>query len=391
MQPDVEQSVFVRGKAAVCALGDQLDALVAGMRDATINVTRIAFEITDPEAGRPYYLMPAAYRDRWPDVESRFYGVLLETIEKAVADSGLPAGDLAGAGIFLGSTSMNIPVFEDGYTDEKAGVRDYFTQTCAGFGVIAAAVAERFGIHGPCCTFTTACTSSANGLLYAAAMIEQGQLEHALVIGYDMFNLVGFYGFESLKLLSPTVYRPFDRHRDGIIMGEACGAVILSAQPKFKGDFRILGGANACDTANVALHDTGGEVIAGVMQAAMDAGKVSPDRVAAIKAHATGSYHNDLTEANAIRKVFGDRHVPVTGLKPFVGHTVGAGGVVELILFTESVRAGFLPPTVGFEEPDEDLSVTPLTAPVPASTGNFMLNYFGFGGNCTTLVITNED
>jgi len=391
MQPDVEQSVFVRGKSAVCALGDQLDAIVAGMRDATINVTRIAFEITDPEAGRPYYLMPGGYRDRWPDVESRFHGVLLETVEKAVADSGLSAVDLAGAGIFLGSTSMNIPVFEAGYADEKTGARDYFTQTASGFGVIAAAVAERFGIHGPCYTFTTACTSSANGLLYAASMIEQGQLEHALVIGYDMFNLVGFYGFESLRLLSPTVYRPFDKRRDGIIMGEACGAVILTARRGSKGDFRILGGANACDTANVALHDTGGEVIAGVMKAAMYAGKVQPDQVTAIKAHATGSYHNDLTEANAIRMVFGDRHAPVTGIKPFVGHTVGAGGVLELILFTECIRAGFLPPTVGFQEPDKELSITPLMTPAPAGAGIFMLNYFGFGGNCTTLMITNED
>lgn len=407
MKSDNEHPVFVRGKAAVCALGDQLDAIVAGMRNATINMTHIAFELIDAEVSRPYYLMPADFRDRWPDAESRFSGVMLETVEAAVADSGLSAGDLEEAGIFFGSTSMNIPIFEatyqdsgqdgrqdggqDGRQDGRADVRESFNQTCTGYGVIAAQVAERFGIHGPCHTFTTACTSSANGLLYAAAMIAQGQLEHALVIGYDMFNLVGYYGFESLKLLSPTGYRPFDRERDGIIMGEGCGAVLLTNRPGSANDIRILGGANVCDTSNVALHNTNGEAIAGVMKAAMADARIETEQVAAVKAHATGSFHNDLTEANAIRMVFGQQSLPVTGLKPFIGHTVGAGGVLELILFSEAVRAGFLPPTPGFREADPELGLSPLAAPEPIGAGTFMLNYFGFGGNCTTLIISNED
>jgi 3-oxoacyl-[acyl-carrier-protein] synthase I len=386
-----KRPVFVRGKAVASALGEDLDTAVDTMRAGRINMTRIALSITDPNEGRPYYMMPGRLRRRWQNVESRFYGVLLETVAKAIADAGLSKEETENMSIFFGSTSMNIPVFEAGYADSKARFRDYFTQAASGFGVIADKVAGRFGIQGPCYTFTTACTSSANGLLYAAAMIEQSDQPRALVIGYDMFNLLGFYGFESLKLLSGSEYRPFDKRRDGIIMGEACGAVILDTQPGTKADFRILGGANACDTNNVALHDTEGDVVAGVMAEALDTCRVDRAGVTAIKAHATGSYHNDLTESNAICNVFGRRYPPTTGLKPFIGHTVGACGVVELILFTESIRAGFLPATAGFEMEDEALAIVPLSAPGSAGKGLFMLNYFGFGGNCTTLMVTNEN
>jgi 3-oxoacyl-[acyl-carrier-protein] synthase-1 len=391
MHTSDNRPVFIRGKAVACALGEELDTVVDAMHAGRINMTSMALSITDPDECRPYYMMPGPLRERWQNVESRFYGVLLETVAKAVADAGLSEEEMEEMSIFLGSTSMNIPIFEAGYAESEARFRDYFTQAASGFGVIADKVADRFGIRGPCYTFTTACTSSANGLLYAAAMIEQADQQRALVIGYDMFNLLGFYGFESLKLLSGSVYRPFDKRRDGIVMGEACGAVILDTQPRTPTDFRILGGANACDTNNVALHDTEGHVVAGVMAEALDTCRVDRADVTAIKAHATGSYHNDLTEANAIYDVFGRRYPPTTGLKPFIGHTVGACGVVELILFTESIRAGFLPATVGFEVADEALAIAPLSAPGVAEKGTFMLNYFGFGGNCTTLMVTNED
>ena len=379
--------VKIRGKALTCALGDDVPSIIEAVSRKTVNTTPIPFTLTEPDESRPYYLMPGTQIDAQDDPHGRFYGPLYKIVDKAIADAGLTNADLKDAGIFLGSTSMDIPIYETLY--EESEVRDYFTQTASGFGTIAGNVARHFGICGPCHTFTTACTSSANGLLYATELIKQGDLDRAIVIGYDRFNKLGFYGFESLKLLSSTPYRPFDKNRGGIIMGEACGVVILDTTSQKDDDFRIIGGANACDTHNVALHNTDGNVVAKVMTDALTACGISITDVRAVKAHATGSFHNDLTESCAITTVFDSPPPPVAGLKPYVGHTVGASGAVELIMFTEAVRQGFIPATAGFETPDEELAISPTTENIPADKGIYMLNYFGFGGNCTTLIVAN--
>ena len=152
-------------------------------------------------------------------------------------------------------------------------------------------------------------------------MIREGLIERALVIGYDLFSHLGFCGFEALKLIAPPPYRPFDKNRQGIIMGEGCGAVILDKNRSTPEDFCCLGGANACDTHSVTTHDPQGHTIAAVMHAALLRAGIEAGDIDAVKAHATGSYHNDLTECNGLKKVFGSRMPPVTGLKPFVGHT----------------------------------------------------------------------
>lgn len=389
MDQPLTGSVFIRGKAVDCALGNTVDAATSAMLSGQVQTVSIPFSITDPNERRPYYLMSHTDIEADHDAEARFYQPLYDTVARAVEDAGLSPADLKDTGIFFGSTSMDISIYEARY--HRSEPKDYFTQSASGFGTIADNVARHFGMAGPCHTFTTACTSSANGLLYAASLIRLGEMERALVIGYDRFNKLGFYGFESLKLLSATTYRPFDKNRDGIIMGEACGVVVLDSCSPNTGDFRILGGANACDTHNVALHNTDGDAVGRVMAEALAATDLSPKDIAAVKAHATGSYHNDLTEACAIRGVFGDSPPPVTGLKPYVGHTVGASGVTEMVLFTEAIRRGFIPATPGFQTMDEELALTPLTGKRPAVRGHYMLNYFGFGGNCTTLVVANTE
>jgi 3-oxoacyl-[acyl-carrier-protein] synthase-1 len=281
-------------------------------------------------------------------------------------------------------------VFEGRHCQASDALSDTFRQSAGGYGKIADAVLERFGISGNAYTFITACTSSANALLYAASMIEEGGIERALVVGYDLFNNLGFYGFEGLKAIAASEYRPFDRERDGLILGEACGAAILSSRRRTGEDFACLGGANLCDTTGVTSHDESGTAVAETMVRALARAGIGRDQILAIKAHATGTPNNDRSECAALRAVFGDDAPPVTGLKPYIGHTVGACGVNEMILFTEALKAGFIPATPGFRQPDDELGVTPLTACREAARGVYMLNYFGFGGNCTSVILSNR-
>ncbi|MCE5264566.1 MAG: hypothetical protein LLG97_13660 [Deltaproteobacteria bacterium] len=383
---------FVTGKALTCSLGDSLEGIVGAVRGQRLRVEQLPFTLAGLPYARPYYLICRGEQDRLESrSEAYFYELLFSTVSRAFADAGVSGAEIREMPLFFGSTSMDVPIFEGRYRLGPSSVSESFLQASSGYGKIAGAVTERFGMEGSAYSFITACTSSANALLYAASMIEARCFERALVVGYDLYNHLGFYGFEGLKAIASSGCRPFDRRRDGLILGEACGAVILEAQNR-KGavGFRCLGGANLCDPFSVTSHDEEGTAVAETMKRALARAGIDPEEICAIKAHATGTENNDRTECAAMRRVFGRHLPPVTGLKPYIGHTVGACGVSELILLTEAIGAGFIPATPGFQERDEALDLVPLTENRQTGEGIFMLNYFGFGGNCTTLILSNR-
>jgi 3-oxoacyl-[acyl-carrier-protein] synthase I len=382
---------FVTGKALICSLGDSLEGIVEAVRGQRLRVEQLPFTLSGLPYTRPYYLIGRNEQDRLENrSEAYFCEVLFSTVSRALADAGLNDAEIREMPLFFGSTSMDVPVFEGRHRLRPSSMSEMFLQASNGYGKIAGAVMERFGMEGGAYSFITACTSSANALLYAASMIEERCFERALVVGYDLYNNLGFYGFEGLKAIASSAYRPFDRGRDGLILGEACGAVVLEAQNR-KGDgFICLGGANLCDPYSVTSHDEEGTAVAVTMKRALARAGIDPGEICAVKAHATGTENNDRTECAAMRLVFGSRIPPVTCLKPYIGHTVGACGVSDLILLTESIRAGFIPATPGFREMDEALNLAPLTENRRTGEGIFMLNYFGFGGNCTTLILSNR-
>jgi 3-oxoacyl-(acyl-carrier-protein) synthase len=385
----MKHSAHITGKSLICSLGEDLDDILKQVRQKKAIADFIPLELARMNEARPYYRIHRN-ASHPQSLQARFYEILFDTVSRAIADAGLTPHEVENLAIFFGSTSIDIPIYESCYEASDSAALDLFSRASVGYGTIADETARHFDIQGPCYTFATACTSSANAFLYAAAMIATGSLEKALVIGYDLFNNTGFYGFESLRLTAPSSYKPFDRNRDGIIMGEACGAVVLDRKRKNETDFHCRGGATLCDTFNVTTHAETGDVIAAVIRQALQCAGIGAHEIDAVKAHATGSDMNDRTECNGMRQVFSNRMPPVTGLKPFVGHTVGASGVVEMILLTESVKRGFVPATPGFAVPDGELGVTPLVEPLAVRDGNFMLNYFGFGGNCTSLILSNR-
>jgi 3-oxoacyl-(acyl-carrier-protein) synthase len=376
----------------ICSLGDSMTEIIDAVRHKRVKLERIPFTLARLPYTKPYYLIQRNEGDKLDErSEAYFYEVLFSAVSRALLDAGLNRTEIKDMNVFFGSTSMDVPVFEGNHRKTSSTVAGMFLQSSYGYGKIAGAIVERFEIEGNCYSFATACTSSANALLYAAAMIEEGLIERALVVGYDLFNNLGFYGFEALKSIADSDYRPFDRARDGLILGEACGAVVLEGKRRKAFDFMHFGGANLCDTYSVTSHDEEGSAVAETMNRALRQAGISPGDICAVKAHATGTENNDRTECAAMRVTFGCEMPPVTCVKPFIGHTVGACGVNELILFTESIKTGFVPSTPGFREVDDELNMTPLTENMEVNEGIFMLNYFGFGGNCTTLILSNKD
>ena len=230
--------IYIRGKAVNCALGDDIERVVESIKAGRVQVADIPLALTDSNYSRQYFLLPPIDSDHPQSRETYYYDVLFNTIEKAIANADLKSHEIRELSVFFGSTSNDIPIYEDTYKTS----RQVLSQTSSGYGNIANEIANRFKIKAGCYTFTTACTSSANGIIFAADMIAQGFIKRALVVGYDLFSNLGFYGFESLKLISPSPCKPFDKNREGIVIGEGCGALILDPKKLDAKGFLLSGG-----------------------------------------------------------------------------------------------------------------------------------------------------
>jgi 3-oxoacyl-(acyl-carrier-protein) synthase len=247
---------FITGKAMVCSLGDSLKEIVDAVRQKRIKLEQLPFTLAGLPYTRPYYLIMRGEADKLDNRSNAyFYDILFSTVARSLFDAGVSGAEIREMPIFFGSTSMDVPVFEGSHSRQNPSlpgspalrtesvtstVSGLFLQSSNGYGKIAGAVGERFGMEAGCYSFTTACTSSANAMLYAAAMIKQRHIERAMVVGYDLFNNLGFYGFEGLKSLAVSDYRPFDRSRDGLILGEACGVAVLEGKRRKADDFEYL-------------------------------------------------------------------------------------------------------------------------------------------------------
>ncbi|MBN2705550.1 MAG: beta-ketoacyl synthase, partial [Deltaproteobacteria bacterium] len=298
----------------------------------------------------------------------------------------LKVSDLSRVGVFLGSSAIDYSLAGPLEENVDPAFIDRCERKRVGAGGYLDSLMRRQALTGPALTCNTACTSSANALITAAALLSGGLIDHALVLGLELYSPTTLEGFAMLQLLSPTVMRPFDRDRTGIVLGEAIGAVLLSREEVRPSPWRYLGGVSRCETYSVSGTDPSGAGLARVMRDALQNAGLKAEDISAVKAHATASELNDRAEMRALAQVF-RRLPPVVALKPYIGHTLGACGATELALLMESVAAGFLPATLNFSSPENEFSTPPLQEPLPINQGVFMLNYFGFGGNNTVFIV----
>ncbi len=246
-------------------------------------------------------------------------------------------------------------------------------------------LAQEFALNEFTMTINTACTSSANALLEASNLINSGVVDYAIVVGLEVFSPIMSSGFYSMSLLSDSSPQPFDIKRDGIVLGEAISAILLGRD---KSKWSLLGGYSNCNSATITSVSQSGDECVEVMQKALEYTQVDAKDIRALKAHGTGSDSNDLAEINAISKVF-DSSLVFTAFKPYVGHTIGASGVLEISLLMGAIERGFLPKTLSCSEPILS-EYKPLSEHEKCESGIFMCNYFGFGGNNISLLIKRD-
>ena len=218
-------------------------------------------------------------------------------------------------------------------------------------------ISQELGLSGFTMSINTACTSSANALLEAKNLLEANLFKYVIVVGLEIFSSIMSSGFYSMELLSSTKAKPFKEDRDGFVLGEGVGAMLLG---KKSSSWQIVGGFSNCNSETITGVSISGDECAEVMQKALQNCSLHVEDILALKAHATGSFSNDEAEMNAIKNVFSKIPEIIT-LKEKIGHTIGASGVLEIALLMQ------------LKEDCKD--------------GFFMCNYFGFGGNNTSLIL----
>lgn len=373
----------IRGMALRCALGNGRMACVDALDGGHIASSPVRLDSFDEALAMRYYRIDdgAALFD--PD---RLDAMLPALAQAAVDEAGLSAAQCRSLPLFIGSSCFEIAAEEQRYAAALAHTPDAaVAMQQMGFDGIADRLRRQLGSKGPAFTWNTACSSVANALLAAQRALALGRWPLALVVGVELANLTTLGGFSSLQLIAEQV-QPFDAARRGIVLGEGLSAMVLSAEPATMALPAIAAGATACDTHNLTGSDPAGHAIGALITQTLERAGIEPRDIAAIKAHATGTPSNDAAEAAGLHRAF-DSMPPVCALKPWIGHTLGACGLNELVLLASALERGFVPATPGFENVDPALDLTPHTAPLPSRAGHYLLNQFGFGGNNTTLLL----
>lgn len=365
--------------------------------DAAKQRSRIAGEISDFD---PATFLTAKQIEQ----TDRFTQLALHAANQAMTDAGsLESYEPRRLAVCLGSGMGGFSTFE------FSAARKLQNKSIPPFSVprimtnsAGAWIATQYGFKGMNLTCSTACSSGANAIGMALDLLRSGKADAVVTGGAEACVLpLTMSGFEALFALSTGfnndpahASRPFAKGRDGFVMGEGAGILILereeAAQQRGAKIYAELAGYGcACDATHIVAPDMGGQVAA--MQIALDDAGLTPDKIDYINAHATSTPIGDVVETKAIKQLFGERarDIPISATKSMVGHSIGASAAIGSIAAIMTLQTGTIHPTINLLEadPECDLDYTPNTA-VQKNVRTVLCNAFGFGGNNASLVYT---
>jgi 3-oxoacyl-[acyl-carrier-protein] synthase II len=307
-------------------------------------------------------------------------------------------------GVIVGTGLGGLPTFEKNHSallEKGPGRVSPFFIPMLIANMASGHIAMHFGAKGPNTCVVTACATGAHSIGDAFRAIQYGDAE-VIIAGGTEANIapLTIAGFNAMKALSARndepekASRPFEKNRDGFVVGEGAGIMILEELEhalkrgaKIYGE--LIGYGYTADAYHITAPSPDGDGAARCMRMAMKDAGLKPEQIDTINAHGTSTALNDLTETKAIKTVFGEHahRIPISGTKSMTGHLLGAAGSTEAIFAVLAIRDGIIPPTINYEVPDPecDLDYVPNAAR-RTSVAVAMTNAFGFGGTNATLV-----
>jgi 3-oxoacyl-(acyl-carrier-protein) synthase len=393
--------IFIAGKGIITSIGNNVTETLDSLKNSKTGVGEIT-------------ILPTGYRGKLPAAEVKYTNQQLSDItgldishsrttllsliaaREAIADAAIPDFNKYKVGFIsantVGGMDKTENIFKE-YLEDSTTLK--LTETAYhDSGASTEVVAEQLGIKHHISTISTACSSSANAIMYGARLIKSHQLDIAVCGGTDSFSRFTLNGFNSLMILDSEPCKPYDENRKGLNLGEGAAYVILvsekvAATLSKKPTTKLSGYENANDAFHQTASSPEGKGNYMAMSGALRMSRLKPEHISYINLHGTGTSNNDLSEGVAIEQIFGTQIPPVSSTKPFTGHTLGACAAVEAVFSILCIEQGIILPHLRFKNKMKELNFEPCTQYLEQQeVTHVMSNSFGFGGNCSSLIFS---
>jgi 3-oxoacyl-[acyl-carrier-protein] synthase II len=410
-----DRRVVITGLGAVTPIGNDVETFWSNLKNGVSGIRKIeAFDTTgyDCQIGgevrdfepKPFFKNPKDVRRT-----DRFAQLALAAAKMALEDSGIDLEKLKRRdrfGVIVSSGIGGLRTLQDQQTillTRGPSRNSPFTIPMLISNMASGLISMEYGLRGPNMCIVTACATSNNAIGESWRIIKFGDADIFLAGGSEApIVAIGLAGFSAMKALSTRndepkrASRPFDRDRDGFIISEGAGIVVVEEleHARARGAkiyCEITGYGASADAYHMTAPPPNGEGAVRAMQVALEHAGISPDQVDYINAHATSTDIGDICETRAIKQVFGDQahKVAISSTKSMTGHLLGGAGGIEMAACALAIRDSVIPPTINLENPGEecDLDYTPNVAR-EKKVRVALSNSFGFGGHNATLVAT---
>lgn len=397
----MNEPVFVAGTGIISAIGNNsaacLDALEhgragIGQMQVLHSVHRHRLPVAEVKLSNEELAAIAGL----PSIKSRTALLSKVAATEALANAGINNLSSLRKGFISANSVGGMDKTEDFFSDfitgeHKGRLRNVVNHEC---GSVTELVADALGLKDYVTTISTACSSSANAIFFAARLIRNNILDLAVAGGTDSLTRFTLNGFNTLMIVDEKFCQPFDEHRRGLNLGEGAGYVVLisekiAASLKNKPGIILSGYCNANDAYHQTASSPEGTGSYLAMSGALKKSGLQPSDIDYINLHGTGTQNNDIAEGTAIKRLFEPHYPKMSSTKTFTGHTLGASGGIEAVFSVLALQHGIIYPNLRLETPMKDLPFVPVKeVERNVKLKHVLSNSFGFGGNCSSLIFS---
>ena len=393
--------VFVVGMGVISGIGNNVAECLNSLEKGNAGIDHINYlrtnhrdllpaaevKLSNPELSAISGFVPSA---------SRTAMLSMIAAQEAWDNSGVGNIPQLRTGFVSASTAGGIDKTEDFFTSfladkSKGRLRDVINHEC---GSITTMVAEKLGIKNHVSTISTACSSSANAIMYGARLIKHNILDAVIAGGTDALTRFTLNGFNTLMVLDDQYCKPFDEKRNGLNLGEGAAYIVMVSERMavlLKQDpyCTLSGYFNANDAYHQTSTSFDGDGPYMAMAGALAKGGLQPKDIDYINLHGTGTQNNDSSEGAAIQRLFHPHYPKMSSTKSFTGHTLGASAGVEAVFSVLAIQQGIIYPNLRLQSPMIDFPFAPeTTLSKQPDLKHALSNSVGFGGNCSSLIFS---